>query len=202
MRPLRLRLRGLRSYREDTALDLAGLGLFALVGDTGAGKSSLLEAICFALYGSSTWDRRSPRDLVSTGAPAMEVELDFRAGEGEWRVTRVFHTGSRPSLHRLVRLDDDEAEAIDGEERVNARICALTGLSYDQFLRTVILPQGRFDQLLKARPSDRTDVLKGIFRLERLETVRDEAARLREEVEDGLRPLREARLLLPPDVGR
>ena len=45
MRPLRLRLRGLRSYREDTALDLAGIGLFALVGDTGAGKSSLLESI-------------------------------------------------------------------------------------------------------------------------------------------------------------
>ena len=83
MRPLHLKIKGLRSYHADREIDFRPESLLAIIGDTGAGKSSVLEAISFALYGSSTWDRRGGRDLVSDRTGAMTVQLEFRAGGGD-----------------------------------------------------------------------------------------------------------------------
>ncbi len=65
MRPLRLEMKGLRSYRERVELDLSGGDLFAIVGDTGSGKSSILEAMVFALYNGTTWGGRETTSLIS-----------------------------------------------------------------------------------------------------------------------------------------
>ncbi len=70
MRPLRLEMKGLRSYRERVELDLSGGDLFAIVGDTGSGKSSILEAMVFALYNGTTWGgarRRTSSRARGTG---------------------------------------------------------------------------------------------------------------------------------------
>jgi exonuclease SbcC len=79
MRPLRISIRGLRSYREPCDIDFTGKTLIAIVGDTGAGKSSILEALTYALYNATTWDDREVKLLIADGMQTMSVELDFQA---------------------------------------------------------------------------------------------------------------------------
>ena len=107
MRPLRLKLKGLRSYLAEQEVDFTRAGLVAVVGDTGAGKSSLLEAICFALYGSATWSAREVKDLISDRAETLRVQFEFLADGRRWQVTRATSTGSYPPpIHELRCLDN------------------------------------------------------------------------------------------------
>src|SRR5260370_14475564 len=93
MRPLTLRMSGLRSYRSEVTIDFGDPGLMAIVGDTGAGKSSILEALFFVLYGGCTWDHRATAPLISDGTSLMQVDLVFLAEGRRWR---VFLSPSRP----------------------------------------------------------------------------------------------------------
>jgi len=88
MRPLRLSLAGFRSFRAEQALDFSDLGLFAIVGDTGAGKSSILEAIVYALYNKSTFSERDVKQLIALDADTMRVDLHFEVGGLRYSVTR------------------------------------------------------------------------------------------------------------------
>lgn len=198
MKPLRLRLTGVRSYADETTVDFEGRGLVAIVGDTGAGKSSLLEAMVYALYNRSTFEGRS-RDLISHNADTMTVSLDFEVEGRRHRVTRSRSiTGSPPARHELVALDDP-SRTLDGEVAVTGEIERLVGLGPAAFLKTVVLPQGRFAELLRATPTDRARVLRDIFRLEHLEVARDEARATRDRAEEALHPLRAERGRLPED---
>ena len=90
MRPLKLRLENFASYRGAVELDFAPLELFAIEGPTGAGKSSLLDAIIFALYNKvPRTGGQGGREMISLGADRMSVRFDFRAGLDTYRVTRV-----------------------------------------------------------------------------------------------------------------
>lgn len=185
MRPLLLKFRGLRSYRDDAEVDFRGRDLVAIVGDTGAGKSSILEALCFALYGTATWSGKAVTDLISSGATALSVELTFRADDRTWTVNRTARRAAAPSLHKLV-ADDDPSLHFDSATAVNAQIRRLIGLDYDGFLRAVVLPQGRFQQLLQSTPGERNGVLKAIFRVDELEAVRSAAMAARNRVASTL----------------
>lgn len=198
MRPLTLKLKGLRSYREEQIVEFSDASLFAIVGDTGAGKSSLLEAITVALYGTCTWSEKEIKPLISDGAQQLSVELTFRADGKTWRVTRATsRTTYPPSVHRLECLDD--GIKLDGEKAVRERIRQVVGLDYTSFLRAVVLPQGRFAMLLQATDAERTGILKGILRLERLERVRDEAKAAQERMQPVVEALRVRRAALLPD---
>ncbi len=174
MRPLKLRIAGLRSYRTERTVDFADLSLVAIIGPTGAGKSSLLEAITYALYGASTWDKRGVKELIADAAPAMSVSLQFEADAEVWQVTRMISRKTGAS-HELLCLSNPEVAKIDGDRPVNARIEELVGLDYDGFCACVLLPQGKFEQLLKATRKERASVLKGILRLDELDRIRDHA---------------------------
>lgn len=189
MRPLVLKIRGLRSYRNDVEIDFHDRNLVAIIGDTGAGKSSILEALCFALYGTATWSGKAVTDLISSGATAVSVELRFRADGRAWTVNRTARVGTAPSLHKLM-ADDDPSVHFDSATAVNAKIKELVGLDYDGFLRAVVLPQGRFQQLLQSAPGPRTGVLKAIFRVDELEAVRSTAQNARIRVADALANVR------------
>lgn len=189
MRPLVLKFRGLRSYREEAEVDFRGRDLVAIIGDTGAGKSSILEALCFALYGTATWSGKAVTDLISSGAPALSVQLNFRADGRTWTVNRTARATAAPSLHRLV-ADDDPSLHFDGAAAVNTQIKRLVGLDYDGFLRAVVLPQGRFQQLLQSTPGERSGVLKAIFRVHELEAVRSAAIAARNRVVSKLGDVR------------
>jgi exonuclease SbcC len=198
MRPLTLRLSGLRSYRSEITIDFGDPGLMAIVGDTGAGKSSILEALFFVLYGGCTWDHRAVVPLISDGASVMQVELVFLAEGRRWRVFRSASRTGGQSRHELECLDDPAAR-FDNDGPVTAEIKRLVGLDRDAFLRTVILPQGRFQMLLQATRGDRTAILKGIFRLDQLAKAREHADLAARRLRPAVANLKLARAALLPD---
>jgi exonuclease SbcC len=198
MRPLLLKLQGLRSYRTEQEVDFEGASLVAIVGDTGAGKSSLLEAITVALYGTCTWDGKETKQLISDGGTTMQVSLTFRADGKVWRATRAISKGTYPpARHTLECLDG--GERLDKKDAVDARIRQLVGLDYEAFLRSVVLPQGRFAALLQAKPAERSSILKGILRIDRLDRVREEARDAKDRMGPVVDALRERRSKLLPD---
>ena len=133
---------GLRSYRSEVTIDFGDPGLIAIVGDTGAGKSSILEALFFVLYGGCTWDHRATAPLISDRASLMQVELVLLAEGRRWRVFRSASRTSSQNRHELECLDDP-ALRFDNDSPVTAEIKRLIGLDQNAFLRTVILPQGQ-----------------------------------------------------------
>ncbi len=198
MRPLRLRLIGLRSYRSLQEVDFTDVDLMAIIGDTGAGKSSLLEALCVALYGCCTWDARSAKPLIADGATTMQVELTFQSGGRTWRVTRAISRGAYPpAVHRLEGLDD--GSRVDNADPVNREVQRLLGLDFPTFLKAVVLPQGKFQVLLQMSNTDRTPILKSILGLDVLTTVREQALALASRFRLQLSALETQRARLLPD---
>ena len=201
MRPLRIAIEGLRSFRAEVGIDFGGRTRIAVVGDTGAGKSSILEAMTYALYGQTSLGSKSKRELMNDTSDVMRVVLRFRVSGEEWEVTRVDRRtgkgGLRPPQAQLVRYGPggETLEKVEQVRPVNERVQALIGLDSDAFLRTVILPQGRFARLLvEDAPSNRTEILRQVWQTrdleaagevarQRLAEVRTLAARLRDEVE-------------------
>jgi DNA repair protein SbcC/Rad50 len=193
-------VKGLRSFRTEREIDFADLGLVALVGDTGAGKSSILEAITYALYNATTWDQRGVKQLISDGATTMSVELEFGVDGHVWRIARSTSRGAYPPpSHQLECLTDASVPPLDAEDAINAEVARLVGLDWGGFTSAVILPQGRFQTLLQATAADRTEILKGIFRLGELAEAREQARDLALGYRGPLDELREQRAALLPD---
>ena len=201
MRPLRITIEGLRSFRAEVGIDFGHRTQIAVIGDTGAGKSSILEAMTYALYGQTSLGGRSKQELMNDTSDVMRVVLRFKVAGEEWEVTRVDRRagagGLRPAQAQLVRYgaSGQMFEKVEQVRPVNDRVRALIGLDSDAFLRTVILPQGRFARLLvEDAPSARTDILRQVWRTQDLEAagevarqrlgeVRTLAVRLQDEVQ-------------------
>ena len=185
MRPLRITIEGLRSFRAEVDIDFGGRTRIAVIGDTGAGKSSILEAMTYALYGQTSLGGRAKQELMNDTSDVMRVVLRFQVSGEEWEVTRVDRRagggGLRPPQAQLVRYGPggETLEKVEQVRPVNERVQALIGLDSDAFLRTVILPQGRFARLLvEDAPSARTEILRQVWRTHDLEAA-GEAARHR-----------------------
>jgi DNA repair protein SbcC/Rad50 len=200
VRPRLLRVKGLRSFRTEREIDFGDLGLVAVVGDTGAGKSSILEAITYALYNATTWDQRGVKQLISDGAATMSVELEFGVDGHVYRIARSTSRGAYPPpSHQLECLTDALVPPLDAEDAINAEVARLVGLDWGGFTSAVILPQGRFQTLLQASPADRTEILKGIFRLGELAEAREQARDLALGYRGPLDDLQAERARLLPD---
>ncbi len=170
MRPLILTFEGIRSYPGPCPpIDFTGKSLIGIIGDTGAGKSTIFEALCVALYGGCSTPAAEVRDLIASNRPAMSVELTFQHGGTIWRIRRQYYANSRPSQHALENLDT--GETFDNARPVTAKIVALTGLNLDAFRSSVLLPQGRFAELLQAPKAKRTQLLEGMFGADTLSAV-------------------------------
>ncbi|MGH9887771.1 MAG: AAA family ATPase, partial [bacterium] len=186
MRPLVLQLENFTSFRTRQRLDLNDSDLFAIAGPTGSGKSSLLDALVFALYGRVPRMGKSCAEMISLGRDRMSVSLDFRCGDGRFRVTRVLRRTGRTEA-QLERIHEDGAEALaDGVRKVDEEIQRILGLGYDAFTQAVILPQGEFARFLKSDPAQRQKILRDLLRLQVYEKMRkaagEEAARLDQQV--------------------
>jgi exonuclease SbcC len=175
MRPLQLSFSGIRSYAGAVGpLDFTGKSSIAVLGDTGADKSTILEAITLGLYGNCTWTGGGHRELMADGAAQMTVDLTFMHDDQRWLVRRGFHANTTPSTHLLKNLDT--GEQIDNARAVNRKIETLLHLSFDSFKSAVLLRQGEFDRLLTATGTIRTGLLKSIFGVQEIETMRDRAS--------------------------
>ncbi len=198
MRPIKLEFRGLRSYREATQIDFSDLDLFAIIGDTGAGKSTVIEALSLALYGRKTWSGGSNlEELIADGENTMAIELTFLAEGNEWTVTRSRHRNSSAPINKLECRAT--GEKVDGNRLVNERVEELLGLDHSQFVRAVVLPQGRFDELLQSTRTERNKILRSIFGLDDLRRVRDDATRRRDSWRPAILEAAARRDALPPD---
>ncbi|GAA5160425.1 SMC family ATPase [Pseudonocardia eucalypti] len=188
MRPVRLELDGFAAFREPTTVDFTGVDYFALVGPTGAGKSTVIDAMTFALYGSvPRWDdRRTVALALSPTANRGTVRLLFDVGSVRYVVARELRrsaTGSvtvrNARLERLVgesELDESETEVLAHDGAVSKAVEELLGLPFEQFCICVVLPQGDFAQFLHAKPADRQRTLTRILGLSRYEAMAREAA--------------------------
>lgn len=197
MRPLRLRFAGLRSYRAEADINFVDLDLFAVIGDTGAGKSTIIEALCLALYGKKTWSGDSIKALIADGEDLVRVEFTFQSGDHKWLVRRSRRrTGNGQDL---LQSTTNHVPDVHGHIAVTERIVELLGLTFEQFTRAVVMPQGRFDELLRSTPALRNQILKSLLGLEDL--VR--SAKAVTEVRDEVRPVHdrfiERRRNLPND---
>ena len=143
-------------------IDFSDRDHIAIIGDTGAGKSSILEAITYALYGQTTFTAHANQELMNDTSTDLRVVLRFRVAGENWEVARSLRRSAQGGVGQaraqLRRLDDDgeAVEQVEQVRRVNERIVELLGLDSDAFLRTVVLPQGRFARLLvEDEPRDR-----------------------------------------------
>lgn len=183
MRPLRLKMQAFGPFAECVELDFGRLGaqaFFLIHGPTGAGKTSLLDAICFALYGDSSGGEREARAMRSDHAAAglaTEVELEFALGEARYLVRRA-PAQSRPRRDgrgdTSVAPQAELAQWRDGlwqplaqkAAGVSERVRELIGCDSAQFRQVIVLPQGRFRELLTASSKERQAILERLFRTE------------------------------------
>jgi exonuclease SbcC len=173
----------------DTAVvdfdELSAGGVFLLTGATGAGKTSVLDAVCFALYGQVPGDRSGARHLRSDHAApgvAPRVELVVSIGDRTFRFTRSpawtrpKQRGSgetRVQAHVLVeeRRDDDWVSLTNRLDDAGLLVSDLLGMTAAQFTQVAMLPQGRFQAFLRASSTERHAVLQKLFRTDRFERV-------------------------------
>ncbi|MEO8291599.1 MAG: SMC family ATPase, partial [Actinomycetota bacterium] len=173
MRPRELTLEGFKSYRTSTTFDWRDRRLVGIVGPIGAGKSSILDGISFALYGKTPDVERDTKTLIHQLCDQCHVELRFEVDGQTWRAVRALRRKGQAG-HQLELLDGDEPDAavlerIMGERAVNDRVEQLLGMDFKAFCRSVLLAQNRFHEFLRATPGDRDKVLKGVFGYDRLD---------------------------------
>ncbi len=178
MRPLALTLEGFTSFATSRRIDLADLGVFSIGGATGAGKSSILDALLFALYGEVPRTGKAVRELITTGQERLSVVLDFALRGERYRVARGIYRGTRPTEAQLERITNPEDPRIlaEGVRPVNDAVVRLLGLDFSAFCRAVVLPQGEFDRFLRGEHTERRRVLTGLLGLEVYERMRAEAS--------------------------
>lgn len=193
MRPLELRLRNFRSYAGEHSFDFRGRSLVGIVGPIGSGKSSILDALAFALYGRTPRIGSATKTLINQRAADAAVSLRFSV-EGEvWEAARSLRLKGQ-SKHALYRYEEDDpalepVEKFLLEGEVNAQVEALVGLDFQAFERSVLLAQGRFAEFLQARPADRDKVLKGVFGHDRVDRMKDVAKQRRDDAEEGMQKI-------------
>lgn len=180
MRPARLELEGFASFRHRQALELADDELFVLTGPTGAGKSTLIDAITFALYGSVPRyeDRRLVAPVISQGMAEARVRLEFSVGEDWYTAVRVVKRTANGATTKEARLESRSGPVLAGNaDELTKAVEQLVGLTFDHFVRCVVLPQGDFAEFMRARPKDRQDLLVGLLGLREYERIGELARR-------------------------
>lgn len=169
MRPMKLRVQGFTSFRDEQAIDFTDLDLFVLWGPTGSGKSSLLDAMTYALFGYVERVGNQVAQLVTHGQPRLSVSLEFAVGDSAYRVTRST-THSAQSKALLERREGNDwvnyGEGADSVREVNKIVPDLIGLDYEAFTRSVVLPQGKFAEFLTGDASKRREILTELLGLE------------------------------------
>ncbi len=222
MRPLVLRVQGFGPYAEAQEIDfqcLADEPLFLISGPTGAGKTALLDAMCYALYGETSGGERDPRRLRSHHAPPTlptEVTFEFAVGARRYAVWRRPEQPRPKKRGSGLTLDAGDAalwrrdgSGASGEGKllatqprnVNRAVVAEVGFECAQFCQVVVLPQGQFRRLLTASSRERERILEALFQTELYRRIQDELKTTARELRARLEQVRERQSIILRQAG-
>lgn len=176
MLPLKLSIEGLYSYQEKQTIDFENLtnaGLFGIFGAVGSGKSTILEAISFALYGETerlNSKEKRAYNMLNLKSNKAEIIFEFQNFEGQifqfcssWKRKKKFDETDKITRTAYKKIEEHWVPL----ESVNAE--KVIGLNYDNFRRTIIIPQGKFQDFLQLGGSDRSAMMKEIFNLQKFD---------------------------------
>lgn len=174
MKPIRLTFNGINSFSEKTEIDFKKLtagGLFGIFGDTGSGKSTVLDCINFALYGDVDRSKKKT-DIINYDCEQAEVSFEFNLlSEGKRQTYLVERTLKKKSGLGKATLYVKDGETLsciaDNTTSVNAKTEELLGLGADDFRKCIALPQGEFAQFVQSSPADRFKLIERLFSLSR-----------------------------------
>ena len=198
MIPLTLSLKNFLSYRENVpTLDFAGIHVACLCGQNGHGKSALLDAITWCLWGKARG--KTQDELISYGADECSVDLDFSSRDNHYRASRSHARGGGRRRQgatdlQLQVISDSGPTPISGNSvrETQAQIDQLVGMDYDTFTNSAFLLQGRADEFTNKTPSERKAVLSKILGLELYDRLQDLAKSKLSENSAGLGGLESA----------
>ncbi len=169
MIPLQLTLKNFLSYREAT-LDFRGLHTACICGANGAGKSSLLEAITWTIWGQSR--AVSDDDVIHAGADYVRVDFQFISNHQAYRIIRSRHRGRSSSLEFQIESEGKlRSVTAKGVRATQEQIITYLKLDYDTFVNSAYLRQGRADEFMLRRPTDRKQILADLLKLDQYEIL-------------------------------
>ncbi|MFC4305124.1 AAA family ATPase [Cohnella boryungensis] len=208
MRPITIRMTAFGPYRDTETIDFSLLGdrgLFVISGNTGAGKTTIFDAICYALYGGASGEDRAEIRMLRSHFAADEIAtaVDYRFAVGQ-RTYRVFRqmphrrgtnkseTGGKAELYETT--GGKEVPCVDRftVSDVNAKIESILGLTQEQFGQIVMLPQGEFRKLLTSDTENKEDILRRIFRTGLYRRIEERFYRQNRDLQEALKQARAA----------
>ncbi|MBQ6211928.1 MAG: SMC family ATPase, partial [Ruminococcus sp.] len=187
MRPIKLEISGFGPYADKTVLDLDTLGnsgLYLITGDTGAGKTTIFDAITYALYGSASGTNRDDDSMLRSKYASLDtptyVELVFEYAGKRYTINR------NPSYTRAAKRGGGQAQqpanavftypdgrAVSGKRDVDAAVGEVIGLTEKQFKQIAMIAQGDFMKLITEDTSQRREILRHIFRTKNYQTLQE-----------------------------
>ena len=197
MKPLRLSMEAFGPYAERTDIDFTRLdrGLFLITGNTGSGKTMIFDAMCYALFGETSGDRREQsmlRSDITDSKPWVELEFEHRGKRYTVRreppYERVNRRGNVTTETAKAELFEDGEPTFGKPKEVTARVTEILGMDADQWKQVSMLAQGEFVKLLDTDSRERTGILRTLFSTDRFKVVQDrldEICREKRGVYDG-----------------
>jgi len=190
MIPVKLTLQGFLSYRKEVAIDFSALEVACISGANGAGKSSLFDAITWALFGRA---RRNDDALINNAGKVCSVVLEFGYESDQYRIERIKERGKNTRLEFQIRASDDSWKPLTetGSRSTEERIRETLHMDYDTFINSSFFLQGKADLFAQQAPARRKEILSSILGLEVWESYREEAFHRRRSEEESLKLLQQ-----------
>ena len=194
MIPVKLKIKGFLTFKNETQIDFEKVyedGLFLISGPTGSGKTTIFDAICYALYGlGSSSKRKSVRELKSEFLrpdEEMSVEFTFISNETKYMIIRKRKDDNRPESAILQNLDNPEEAAVSGSTKVTNKSSELIGLDFEQFNKVVMLPQGEFSNFLISPTKSKEEILSKIFNTGKYQKITNEIIIRKKQIDEQLK---------------
>ncbi|MEJ9115618.1 SMC family ATPase [Bacillus paramobilis] len=211
MRPIQLIMTAFGPYKQKEVIDFNDLGdhrIFAISGNTGAGKTTIFDAICYVLYGEASGEERSDTSMLRSQFADdnmyTSVELTFQLKGKRFEIKRQL--GHKKQGNKTITGHAVELYEVIGEEKVpavdrfhvtdvNKKVEDLIGLSKHQFSQIVMLPQGEFRKLLTSETENKEEILRRIFKTDRYKLMRELLDQKRKQWKDVLQEKQKEREL-------
>lgn len=191
MRPLKVRMQGFGPFRDATEVDFTDVELVALMGTTGSGKSTILDAITFALFGRiARLDARAVAPVINALSPEARVSFDFELAGTAYTAVRIVRRTKTGASTKEARLECGVETVAASADDISEAVERLLGVDFDRFTKVAFLPQGKFADFLHDKPADRQRLLRELLGLAMYEQIGQAARKIASTAASQLEVLR------------